>query len=185
MADLNGIRVAILATDGVEQSELIEPRKFLDQLGAKTTLLTPKAEKIQAVQHMEKADKIAGDAPIEAADSGDYDAVLLPGGALNADKLRMNEEARRFVREIDRAYKPVAVICHGPWLLVSAGLVKSRRMTSYYTIQDDLRNAGAEWTDEEVVRDGNWVSSRQPSDIPAFNRAVAELLNRARSRQAA
>lgn len=185
MADLNGIRVAILATDGVEQSELTEPRKFLDQLGAKTTLLTPKAEKIQAVQHMDKADKIAADAPIEAADSQDYDAVLLPGGALNADKLRMSEEARRFVREMDRARKPLAVICHGSWLLVSAGLVKSRRMTSYYTIQDDLRNAGADWTDEETVRDGNWVSSRQPSDIPAFNRAIAELFTSATSRRAA
>jgi protease I len=104
---------------------------------------------------------------------------------LNADKLRMNEDARLFVREMDRAKKPVAVICHAPWLLISAGLVKGRRMTSYYTIQDDVRNAGAEWKDEEVVRDQNWVSSRQPSDIQAFNRATAELLTAAQSKKAA
>ena len=185
MSDLKGIRVAILATDGVEQAELIEPRKFMEQLGAKTTLLSPKAAPIQAMQHDEKGETIPADGPVEAANAQDYDAVLLPGGALNADKLRMNEEARRFVREMDRAQKPVAVICHGPWLLVSAGLAKGRRMTSYYTIQDDLRNAGAEWRDEEVVRDKNWISSRQPSDIPAFNRAIAEILTDVRAKLAA
>ena len=134
MSDLKGIRVAILATDGVEQAELIEPRNFLGQLGAKTTLLSPKADQIQAMQHHDKADKIPADGPIEAADSQDYDAVLLRGGALNADALRMNEEARRFVREMDGAKKPVAVICHGLWLLISAGLAKGRQMTSHYTI---------------------------------------------------
>jgi protease I len=185
VSDLKGTRVAILATDGVEQAELTEPRKFLEQLGAQTTLLSPKAGQIQAMQHSEKGDMLPADAPIEAADSKDYDAVLLPGGALNADALRMNEEARRLVREMDRAKKPIAVICHGPWLLISAGLVKGRRMTSYYTVQDDLRNAGADWVDEEVVRDGNWVSSPQPSDIPAFNRAIAELVTAARTRHAA
>jgi protease I len=185
VSDLKGIRVAILATDGVEQAELTEPRKFMEQLGAKTTLLSPKAAPIQSMQHDQKAEMIPADAPIEAANAQDYDAVLLPGGALNADKLRMNEEARRFVRELDRAKKPLAVICHGPWLLISAGLVKGRRMTSYYTIQDDLRNAGAEWRDEEVVRDKNWISSRQPSDIPAFNRAIAEILTDIRAKRAA
>ena len=185
MADLKGIRLAILAMDGVEQAELTEPRKFLEQQGVTTTLLTPKSAQIQAFQHMDKGEKISADGPIEGARSEDYDAVLLPGGALNADKLRMNEEARRFVREMDRAKKPMAIICHAPWILVSAGLVKGRRMTSYYTIQDDLRNAGADWKDEEVVRDGNWVMSRQPSDIPAFNRAVAELFAGTRSQQAA
>ena len=111
--------------------------------------------------------------------------LLAGGGALNADNLRMHEEARCFVREMDRAKKPVAFTWPAPWLLISAGLVKGRRMTSYYTIQDDVRNAGADWKDEEVVRDQNWISSRQPSDIPAFNRAVAELLIEVRSRQAA
>jgi len=185
VADLKGIRLAILASDGVEQSELTEPRKFLQQLGVQTTLLTPKGAEIQAMQHDEKGEKIPADGTVEGANTQDYDAVLLPGGALNADKLRMNEEARRFVREMERAKKPFAVICHAPWLLISAGLAKSRRMTSYYTIQDDLRNAGADWVDEEVVRDQNWVTSRQPDDIPAFNRAVAELLSGVRARQAA
>jgi len=185
VADLKGIRLAILATDGVEQAELIEPRKFLEQQGVKTTLLTPKAAQIQAFQHMDKGEKLDAQGPIDGAKAGEYDAVLLPGGALNADKLRMNEEALRFVREMDQAKKPFAVICHAPWLLVSAGLVKGRHMTSYYTIQDDLRNAGADWKDQEVVRDGNWVTSRQPSDIPAFNRAVAELFGSMRSQRAA
>lgn len=185
MADLKGIRVAILATDGVEQAELIEPRKFLDQLGARTTVLSPQGEPIQATQHHEKADKIPSNGPIEGAKAGDYDAVLLPGGALNADSLRMNQDARRFVQEFDRAGKPIAVICHAPWLLVSAGLVKGRHMTSYHTIQDDLRNAGAHWEDKEVIRDRNWVSSRQPSDIPMFNRELAELFSEAVSKRAA
>jgi protease I len=183
--DLKGIKLAIVATDGVEQAELTEPRKFLEQQGIQTTLLSPKGEEIQAIQHMDKGEKFTAQGPIEGAKAGEYDAVLLPGGALNADKLRMNEDARRFVREMDQAKKPFAVICHAPWLLVSAGLVKGRQMTSYYTIQDDLRNAGADWKDQEVVRDRNWVSSRQPSDIPAFNRAVAELLSGIRSKQAA
>jgi protease I len=176
MSDLKGIRVAILATDGVEQDELTEPRKFLEQLGAQTTLLSPQNGQVQAMQHREKGDTIPVDRALAGAESRDYDAVLLPGGAMNADALRMSEEARRFVREADRAGKPMAVICHAAWLLVSAGLVKGRTMTSFRAIQDDLRNAGANWKDEEVVRDQNWVTSRQPSDIPAFNRAFAEML---------
>jgi protease I len=108
--------------------------------------------------------------------------VLLPGGALNADALRVEKEAQEFVREIDRAKKPIAVICHGPWLLVSAGLVKGRTLTSYHTIQDDIRNAGGNWKDQEVVRDANWVSSRQPSDIPAFNREMLALFAETKAR---
>jgi protease I len=173
MSDRKGIRVAILATDGVEQAELTEPRKFLKQLGAETTLISPNSGEIQALQHHEKGDMIPVDHPLGGANAADYDAVLLPGGAMNADALRMSEEARRFVREADRAEKPLA------------GLVKGRTMTSYRTIQDDLRNAGADWKDEEVVRDKNWVTSRQPSDIPAFNRAFAELLSRVLQKKAA
>jgi len=185
MSDLKGIRVAILATDGVEQSELTEPRKFLDQLGAETTLLSPKAGQIQAMQHDEKSDKLKVDRVLEGANPEEFDAVLLPGGALNADNLRVNKDAQRFVQEIDRAQKPIAVICHAPWLLISAKLTKGRKMTSYHTIQDDVRNSGAEWTDEQMVRDRNWVSSRQPSDIPAFNRGIAELFTQAVSKKAA
>jgi protease I len=185
MADLKGIRVAILATDGVEQAELVEPRKFLDQLGARTSVLSPQGEQIQAMQHDEKADKIPSNGPIEGARASDYDAVLLPGGALNADALRMNQDARRLVREFNRTGKPIAFICHAPWLLVSAGLVKGRHMTSYHTIQDDLRNAGALWEDKDVILDQNWVSSRQPADIPVFNRAMAELFSSAAKKRAA
>ena len=173
--NLEGLRVAILAMDGVEDAELREPKKALEQVGAKTTLFSPKEGKIQSFKHFDKADQFEVDATLAEADPQNFDAVLLPGGAMNADTLRVQPRAQEFVRQIDRQGKPVAVICHGPWLLVSAGLVRGRAMTSYHTIQDDLRNAGANWQDQEVVRDGNWVSSRQPSDIPAFNRAMIDL----------
>lgn len=177
MADkkLQGMKVAILATNGFEQSELTEPRKALEEEGARTVLISPKPDSIYAMKHHDKADQFKVDMTFDDARPGDFDAVLLPGGALNADALRMDDKARRFVQELDRAGKPFAVICHAPWLLVSAGLVKGRKMTSYHTIQDDLRNAGAEWVDQEVVRDRNWVTSRQPSDIPAFNREMTDL----------
>jgi protease I len=172
---LSGLRVAILATQNFEESELIEPRKALEEAGAKCEVISPKPGQIQAVKHDEKTKKIDVDLPLEQAHPDHYDAVLLPGGAMNADHLRVEKRAQDFVRQVDGAGKPIAVICHGPWLLVSAGLVKGRKMTSYHTIQDDLRNAGALWEDKEVVRDRNWVSSRQPSDIPAFNREMISL----------
>src|SRR5215469_9473204 len=183
MADANriqGMRVAILASDGVEDAELREPRKALEAAGAKTTLFAPKAGSIESFNHHDKADQFKVDAPMNEADPAKFDAVLLPGGALNADTLRVQPRAQEFVREMDGQGKPVAVICHAPWLLVSAGCVRGRTMTSYHTIQDDIRNAGGNWEDEEVVRDRNWVSSRQPSDIPAFNRAMIELLSEKR-----
>ena len=182
---LGGMRVAILATDGVEEVELTAPRKAREEAGARTTLIAPKAGKIQAMKHDEKSIKVDVDLTLDKANPEEFEAVLLPGGALNADQLRVEPRAQEFVRAMDQARKPIAVICHAPWLLVSAGLVKGRHMTSYYTIQDDLRNAGADWKDQEVVRDGNWVTSRQPSDIPAFNRAVAELFGSMRSQRAA
>ncbi len=172
---INGIRVAILATSGVEQSELTEPPKALDEAGARTFLISPKKEKIQAFKHHDKAEQFQSEMALEQANPNDFDAVLLPGGALNADALRMESSAQEFVRRIDSDGKPIAVICHAPWLLVSARLTNGRTMTSYYTIQDDIRNSGAEWVDKEVVRDENWVSSRQPSDIPAFNREMIAL----------
>ena len=175
---LEGMRVAILATNGVEQSELAEPRKVLQEAGARTTLIAPQSGKIQAMQHDEKTDEqFDVDATLDKVKPDGFDAVLLPGGALNADALRVEPRAKEFVRRIDKAGKPVAVICHAPWLLVSAGLIKGRTLTSYHTIQDDIRNAGGNWVDKEVVRDGNWVSSRQPSDIPAFNRELLALLS--------
>ena len=178
--DIKGLRVAILAGDGVEEAELTEPRKALDDAGAKTTLISVKPGKIQAMKHDEKSKQYDVDATLADADAEEFDAVLLPGGALNADALRAVDEAQDFVREIDGAAKPIAVICHAPWLLISAELVKGRTLTSYHTIQDDVRNAGAEWVDKEVVRDKNWVSSRQPSDIPAFNREMISLFSERR-----
>ena len=172
---LEGMRVAILLTDGVEDLELKEPRRALDQAGAKTTLFAPKSGKIYSMNHHDKAAQYDVDETLDRARSEEFDAVLLPGGALNADTLRVHPRAQQFVRDMDEEGKPIAVICHAPWLLVSANLVRGRTMTSYHTIQDDVRNAGAKWQDVEVLRDKNWVSSRQPSDIPAFNRAMIEL----------
>ena len=178
---LRGMRVAILATDGVEDSELREPRKALREAGAETKLFAPKEGSIQSFKHHDKADTFNVDMTLAQADPSQFDGVLLPGGALNADTLRVQPRAQEFVREMDRQGKPIAVICHAPWLLVSAGCVRGRTMTSYHTIQDDIRNAGASWKDEEFVRDRNWVSSRQPSDIPVFTREMIYLFSEKRA----
>jgi protease I len=177
---LNNFHVAILATNDFEEAELIEPRKALKDAGAKISVIAPKSGKIQAMKHDEKSGFVDVDLTLDQANPDDFDAVLLPGGALNADHLRVEPKAQEFVRRIDKAGKPIAVICHGPWLLVSAGLVKGHTLTSYYTIQDDIRNAGGKWVDKEVVTDHNWVSSRQPKDIPAFNSAMLELFGHSR-----
>jgi deglycase len=179
---LDGLSVAILATQDFEEAELMEPRHALQNEGATTRVIAPKSGKIQAVKHDEKTKQIDVDLTLEDANPEDFDALLLPGGAINADHLRVEKKAQEFARAFDRAKKPIAVICHGPWLLVSAGLVKGRTLASYYTIQDDIRNAGGEWRDEEVVRDKNWVSSRQPSDIPAFNREMIRLFSEKKAR---
>jgi protease I len=178
---LSGLRVAILATDGFEQAELIEPRKALDDAGAKTSVISPKSGKIQGMEHDKKGSSVNVDMTFDEADPADFDAVLLPGGAMNADALRMVEPARAFVREMDSRRKPIAVICHGPWLLVSAGLTLDRTLTSYFTIQDDIRNSGAVWVDQEVVQDRNWISSRKPDDIPAFNRKILSVFGEAKA----
>jgi protease I len=174
-SSLKGMRVAILANDGVEQAELVQPRQALEDAGAETVLIAPKSGQIQAMNHDEKGEKFPVDQTLEQTDPNRFDAVLLPGGALNADTLRVQPAAQKFVQAIDHSGKPIAVICHAPWLLISAQLVSGHKMTSYHTIQDDVRNAGANWVDQEVVRDGRWVSSRQPSDIPAFNREMIAL----------
>ena len=180
---LDGLRVAILATGGVEQSELEEPRKALEEARARTTLIAPKAGQIQAMKHDEKSDEFQVDMTLEQANPEDFDAVLLPGGAWNADALRVDSAAQEFVRYMDDSGKPIAVICHGAWLLVSSGLVEGRMLTSYHTIQDDIRNAGGQWMDKEVIRDQNWVSSRQRSDIPVFNREMINLFTEGRARR--
>jgi protease I len=187
---LNGLRVAILASDGFEQIELVAPRSALENAGAKTTLIAPRSGSIYGMQHHNEADDFAVDLELADAEPGDFDAVLLPGGALHADTLCVEEAAQEFVREIEGRGLPIAVICHGPWLLVSAKLTQGRTLTSYHTIQDDLQNAGATWMDKEVQRDRHWVSSRQPCDIPAFPREMIALFGelcggrKARSRAA-
>ena len=172
---LDGMRVAILLTDNFEQAEMTEPRKALEQAGARTALISTHSGQVSGVNHDVKADKFNVDMTLDQANSNDFDAVMLPGGALNADALRMNPKAQNFVKQIDSSGRPIAVICHAPWLLVSAGLVKGRTMTSYHTIQDDIRNAGGNWVDQEMVRDRNWVSSRSPKDLHAFNPAMVTL----------
>jgi protease I len=180
---LQGLRVAILATDGFEIAELVKPRKALEEAGARTTVIAPKSGALQGFNHDEKGEKVSADADFSSAKAADFDAVLLPGGALNADALRMDKDAQKFVQEMDKAGKPMAVICHAPWLLISAGLTRGRKMTSYHTIQDDVRNSGANWEDAEVIRERNWVSSRQPDDIPAFNREMISLFGEGREKR--
>ena len=179
--DLDGIRVAILVDTDFEQVELTEPKKALDNAGAITRIVSPRTS-VTGVEHDEKKDEFKVDIPLDRASPDEFDAVLLPGGALNADALRVNEKAQQFVRRMNEAGKPIAVICHAPWLLVSAGIAKGRNLTSYHTIQDDLRNAGAKWEDREVIRDRNLVTSRQPSDIPAFNREMIAMFKEGKGR---
>ncbi|ARP86187.1 type 1 glutamine amidotransferase domain-containing protein [Bordetella genomosp. 9] len=186
MADvLKDVTVAILAVDGFEQAELLEPRKALQQAGARAVVISARQEPIQGFKHTEKGETVDVDLTFAEADPEHFAAVLLPGGVVNADEIRQHPKAREFVRRISEAGKPLAVICHGPWLLVSAGLVQGRTLTSWPSLQDDLRNAGANWVDQEVVVDGNWVSSRKPDDIPAFNREFIGLLSKAARPQAA
>ena len=176
---LKGRRVAILATDGVEQVELTEPRKALDAAGAVTHVIAPKGGTIQAMNHDDKGDQIAVDRVLADAHASEYDALLLPGGVANPDRLRMDKNAVQFVREFMLSEKPVAAICHGPWLLVEADAVAGRRLTSWPSLQTDIRNAGGEWVDSEVQVDHKLVTSRKPADIPAFSAAITrEFANR-------
>jgi protease I len=184
MTNLENIRAAVVATDGVEETEITEPLKAMQEAGIITEVLTPSGNPIQMMQHDTKSGMQPAGKRIADARASDYQALVLPGGALNADALRMVPEAREFVREMNMAGKTMAVICHAPWLLVSAGLVGGRTLTSYHTVQDDIRNAGGTWVDREVVRDGNWITSRSPRDLPAFNRALLEALGSAESEHA-
>lgn len=173
-------RVAILLTDGFEQIEMTSPREALEKAGAKCVLVSPKDGEVQGFKHHDKADKFPVDLALAKADPNEFDAVLLPGGVINGDALRIEKKAQQFVQEIERAGKPVFVICHGPWLLVSSGLVKEHTMTSWPTLQDDIRNAGGTWQDKECIRDRNWVSSRKPDDLPAFNKEIVKALDEVR-----
>lgn len=176
--NLKGLTVAILATDGVERAELIEPRKALDGAGAETRVVSPKSGKIRSWEFTEWGPDIDVDRTLEDARPDSFDALLLPGGVINPDRLRMDAKAVAFVKAFFDARKPVAAICHGPWSVIEAGAARGRRIASWPSLKTDLRNAGAEWVDQEVVTDGNLVSSRNPRDIPSFNRAMIELFQR-------
>ena len=175
---LNGKRIAILATDGVEQVELTEPRKALDAAGAKTELISPAKGKLQAWKHMDKGDQIPVDVELDAANPNNYDALVLPGGVANPDQLRMLPKAVQFVKSFFEEGKPVAAICHAPWMLVEAGVVRGKTMTSWPSLHTDLKNAGAKWVDREVVEDDGLVTSRKPDDLPAFNKKIVEVFSR-------
>jgi protease I len=179
MSELNGFRVAVLATDGFEEPELTEPVKALREAGAHVTIVSLRGGEIQAVRHdIDKTIKVKVDRTLEEVRPEEFDAVHLPGGTVNADAMRMVSQVQEFLQAFQEAGKPIAAICHAPWELVSADLVRGRKLTSYHTIQDDIRNAGGHWLDREVVEDGNWVTSRQPTDIPAFNRAMIRSFSR-------
>ena len=175
MAELSNVRVAAIVTDGFEESELTEPVSALQKVGARVEIISPKPGTVRAFRHHDKGKAIPVDVLLHNARAEEFEGLLLPGGAINADALRMIPEVQAFVRHFHETSKPMAVICHAPWLLVSADVVRGRRLTSYHTIQDDIRNAGGEWVDQEVVEDGNLVTSRQPSDLPAFNQAMLTL----------
>jgi protease I len=172
--ELNGMRVAVLATDGVEQVELERPWQTLEEAGAEPELVSLDAGTITAYQHIDKGDQKKVDAVVSDADPDEYAALVLPGGVINGDFIRGDADAVAFVKAFFDAGKPVAAICHAPWVLAEADVVKDRRMTSWPSLQTDLRNAGATWVDEEVVVDGNLVTSRKPDDLDAFGSAIVE-----------
>jgi protease I len=173
--ELKGKRIAILVSnEGIEQIELTEPRKALEEAGAEVDLIAPDAGKVQAFNHLDEADQFEVDKTVSEANADDYDGVQLPGGVANPDNLRTDEDAVAFLRSFFEAGKPVAAICHAAWMLIEADVVRGRTLTSYPSVQTDLRNAGAEWVDEEVVTDSGLVTSRNPDDLPAFNAKMVE-----------
>jgi protease I len=177
MADLNGRTIAFLvAPEGIEQVELTEPWAAVEKAGGTPKLLSTAPGEVQAFHHLDKGDTFRVDAVVADADPSSYDGLVLPGGVANPDALRLDEDAVAFVREFVESDRPVAAICHAPWTLVEADVVRGRRLTSWPSLQTDLRNAGAEWVDEEVVVDGHLVTSRKPDDLPAFNDALLEML---------
>lgn len=172
---LAGKKIAILVADGFEQVELSKPREALDHAGAVTQIVSPAGKKVKGWNHTEWGEEMDVDVALKSADPGEFDALQLPGGVMNPDHLRMDPAAVEFVKHFFESGKPVAAICHAPWSLIEADVVRGRRITSWPSLKTDLRNAGAEWVDEEVVRDGNLVTSRKPDDIPAFNREMIAL----------
>jgi protease I len=180
---LAGKTVAVLATDGVEQVELTEPIKALRAAGAQVEVISDKTDNIQAFRHHDKGVTIPVDSSLDEADPKNFDGLVLPGGVINPDALRLMPKAIAFVRHFVEAQKPIAAICHGPWTLIDAGGVKGKRMTSWPSLQIDLSNAGAKWSDEEVIADGVLVTSRKPDDLPAFNKKTVEIFQGNSSRR--
>lgn len=174
---LGGKKVAMLVANGFEQVELTEPKRALEEAGAKVSIVSPERGKVKGWKHTHWGDELEVDVPLNQARADEFDALVLPGGVMNPDKLRRNEWVLQFVRAFYETGKPIAAICHGPWTLIDAGIVAGRKMTSYESIQTDLKNAGAEWVDQEVVVDNGLVTSRKPDDIPAFNRKLIEEIS--------
>ncbi|MGZ8415251.1 MAG: type 1 glutamine amidotransferase domain-containing protein, partial [Gemmatirosa sp.] len=172
--ELDGVRIAVLAADGFEQVEVTRPIRALQKHGAEVEIVSLRPGSIQGMNLLYPGKKIRVDRTVFTADADTYDGLHIPGGFINPDFLRQSEDALEFVRAFEAEHKPISTICHGPWVLVSAGLVRGRRLTSWPGIKDDVRNAGGEWVDAEVVRDGNWVSSRGPQDLHAFDKAIVE-----------
>lgn len=185
MADdtLKGLKVAILVTNGFEQVELIEPRKALDEAGAQTRVVSPKPDRVRGWKFTDWGEEVRVDAPLDQAKPEDFDALLLPGGVMNPDLLRMAPKAVAFAKAFFDAGKPVASICHGPWTILEAGAARGRQMTSWPSLKTDLTNAGANWVDKEVVVGKGLVTSRNPDDLPAFNREMITLFKGARARR--
>lgn len=183
MAEIQGLRVAILVDNGFEQVELLEPRKALDQAGANTRVVSPQTGKVRGWNHTDWGEEVPVDVPLERARPGEFDALLLPGGVMNPDKLRMNPKAVAFVKAFFDSGKAVAAICHGPWTIIETGHAKGRHIAAWPSLRTDLKNAGAEWVDHEVVVDNNLVSSRKPDDIPAFNREMIGLFGKLGSQE--
>ncbi|MCD9028273.1 type 1 glutamine amidotransferase [Luteimonas sp. BDR2-5] len=176
MSNLNGRKIAILASDGFEQSELEKPLAALRQAGATVQVISPDGKSIRGWKDKNWGDPVDADLALADADAASYDALVLPGGVINPDTLRRNPDAVAFIQAVGKSGKPVAAICHGPWLLVEAGLAKGRKVTSWPSLKTDLANAGGQWEDAEVVVDGNIITSRKPDDIPAFNAAIEKAL---------
>lgn len=182
---LNGKKIAILATDGFEQVELTEPRKALDEAGATTVVISPKSGEIKGWKFKEWGDTVKVDKALDDANPNEYDALVLPGGVISPDHLRMEPMAVNFVKQFVGTGRTVAAICHGPWTLVEADVVRGKKVTSWPSVKTDLKNAGANWVDQEVVTDGQFIFSRKPDDIPAFSKAIIEAVSRGAGKRAA
>jgi protease I len=180
MTDMKHMKIAVLATDGFEQSELTEPVKALREAGAAVTIISLKPGEIQGMKHHDKGDKTKVDLELSKAKAENFDALVLPGGVANPDTLRADANAVAFIEQFVKAKKPIGAICHGPWTLIEANAVRGKKLTSWPSLKTDLKNAGAEWVDQSVVVDGNLVTSRKPDDLPDFNRELLALIGKAR-----